>query len=65
MKLYKVTLRANEREGLESITRKGSHQSQEVINALILVELRRGRVQRSSNPWRRRGEYLADQHAQG
>ena len=37
MKLYKVTLRANEREGLESITRKGSHQSQKVINALILL----------------------------
>ena len=36
MKLYKVTLLADEREELEAITHKGSHQSQKVINALIL-----------------------------
>ncbi|MCY4627279.1 MAG: IS630 family transposase, partial [Acidobacteria bacterium] len=37
MKLYTVTLEKQEREALESITRKGSHRSQKVINALILL----------------------------
>ena len=37
MKLYKVTLLADERGELEAITHKGSHQSQKVINALILL----------------------------
>ena len=37
MKLYKVTLLASERGDLKAITHKGSHQSQKVINALILL----------------------------
>ena len=36
-KRYKVTLERKEREVLEAITRKGSHRSQKVINALILL----------------------------
>jgi hypothetical protein len=42
MKLYKVTLLAEEREDLEAITRKGCHQSQKVINALILLNCDEG-----------------------
>jgi len=42
MKLYKVTLAKEEREELEQITRKGSHQSQKVINALILLNCDEG-----------------------
>lgn len=34
MKLYRVTLSADERGELEAITRKGSHQSQKVINSV-------------------------------
>ncbi len=56
MKLYKVTLLANEREGLESITRKGSHQSQKVINALILLSCDEGEF----NDHRTRGEDMAN-----
>lgn len=56
MKLYKVTLLANEREGLESITRKGSHQSQKVINALILLNCDEGEF----NDHRTRGEDMAN-----
>ncbi len=37
MKMYKVTLDRDEREELEAIIRKGSHRSQKVINALILL----------------------------
>ena len=37
MNRYKVNLLQDERAGLEAITRKGSHQSQKVINALILL----------------------------
>ena len=56
MKLYKVTLLADEREGLESITRKGSHQSQKVINALILLNCDEGEF----NAHRSRGEDVAN-----
>ena len=42
VKLYKVTLLADERKDLEAITRKGSHQSQKVINALILLNCDEG-----------------------
>jgi len=55
MKLYKVTLLADEREELESITRKGSHQSQKVINALILLNCDEGEF----NEHRTRGEDMA------
>ena len=37
MKRYAVELEAQERETLTSLTRKGSHRSQKVINALILL----------------------------
>jgi len=42
MKLYKVTLQAEEREELSAIIHKGSHQSQKVINALILLNCDEG-----------------------
>jgi len=42
MKKYKVTLQKEEREGLEAITRKGSHQSQRVVNALVLLNCDEG-----------------------
>lgn len=42
MKRYRVTLEKQEREELEGITRKGSHQSQKVINALILLNCDEG-----------------------
>ena len=56
MKLYKVTLRADEREDLEAITHKGSHQSQKVINALILLNCDEGEF----NGHRTRGEDVAN-----
>jgi transposase len=34
---YKITLRAEEREQLEALIRKGTHAAQKVINALILL----------------------------
>ena len=37
MKRYVVELEAQEREALTAFTRKGSHRSQKVINALILL----------------------------
>ena len=37
MKRYVVTLQREERGELAAITRKGSHQSQRVINALVLL----------------------------
>jgi hypothetical protein len=37
MHIYKVTLGKEEREELLNITRKGSHKSQKVLNALILL----------------------------
>lgn len=39
---YRVTLVGEERSELEAITRKGSHQSQKVINALILLNCDEG-----------------------
>lgn len=55
MKLYKVTLLTEERADLESITRKGAHQSQKVINALILLNCDEGKY----NDHRSRGEDVA------
>jgi hypothetical protein len=37
MKKYKVTLSEEEISQLETISRKGSHKSQKVVNALILL----------------------------
>lgn len=56
MKLYKVTLLANEREELEAIAHKGSHPSQKVINALILLNCDEGEF----NDHRPRGEDVAN-----
>ena len=42
MKRYEVTLEKSEREHLEEIVRKGSHSSQKVINALVLLNCDRG-----------------------
>ena len=51
MKKYKVTLTHDERNELEIITRKGSHQSIKVLNALILLACDEGgfQYQRSKN----------------
>ncbi len=56
MKLYKVTLLADERKELEGITHKGSHLSQKVINALILLNCDEGEF----NDHRSRGEDVAN-----
>ncbi|MFH1543050.1 MAG: IS630 family transposase [Patescibacteria group bacterium] len=45
MKKYKVTLSREEREELMSITSKGSHRSQKVLNALILLNCDEGKFQ--------------------
>ena len=45
MRKYKVTLERGERDGLDAITRKGSHKSQKVINALILLNCDEGEFQ--------------------
>jgi homeodomain-containing protein len=45
MKKYRVTLEENERKDLLEITRKGSHKSQKVINALILLNCDEGQFQ--------------------
>lgn len=42
---YKVTLTQEEREELQEITRKGSHKSQKVLNALILLNCDQGEFQ--------------------
>ena len=42
MKRYVVTLEKQERDDLAEITRKGSHRSQKVINALILLNCDEG-----------------------
>ena len=55
MKLYKVTLLANEREELEAIAHKGSHQSHKVINALILFPACPGRAARHDYEYERCG----------
>jgi hypothetical protein len=56
MKRYKVTLQKEEREHLESITRKGLHQSQRVINALVLLNCDEGEL----NEQHTRGEDMAN-----
>ena len=43
MKRYRVTLASEERETLGQITRTGSHQSQKVINVLILLNCDEGK----------------------
>ena len=42
MKRYLVELEAEEREALAAITRKGSHRSRKVINALVLLNCDEG-----------------------
>lgn len=51
MKKYKVTLTEDERSKLKTITAKGSHRSQKVLNALILLNCDEGAFQeaRSKN----------------
>ena len=56
MNRYKVTLESEERHALEAMTRKGSHQSIKVVNALVLLNCDQG----PSNPDRRKGEDVAD-----
>ena len=56
MKRYTVTLNQSEREGLGAITRKGSHASQKVINALILLNCDEGKF----NERPATGETIAD-----
>src|SRR4030067_2403796 len=45
MRKYKVTLAIEEREELEGIVQKGSHRSQKVINALVLLNCDQGQFQ--------------------
>lgn len=45
MAKYKVTLTQSERTQLKEVTRKGSHRSQKVLNALILLNCDRGPCQ--------------------
>ena len=45
MKKYKVTLQKEERSRLEAITQKGSHKSQKVLNALVLLNCDEGTFQ--------------------
>lgn len=45
MKKFKVTLTYEERQELLSITQKGKHRSQKVINALILLNCDKGSYQ--------------------
>ena len=56
MKRYVVALEKEERDELAGITRKGSHQSQKVINALILLNCDEGEF----NEHRARGEAIAE-----
>ena len=51
MTTYKVTLTQSEREELEAIKAKGSHRSQKVLNAIILLNCDQGEFQpdRSTN----------------
>jgi hypothetical protein len=46
MKKYKVTLGNEERIALETIVQKGSHKSQKVLNALVLLNCDEGTFQR-------------------
>ena len=45
MKKYKVTLRKEERDVLEAMVQKGSHKSQKVLNALVLLNCDEGHFQ--------------------
>lgn len=45
MKKYKVTLQKEERIRLEAIAQKGSHKSQKVLNALVLLDCDEGEFQ--------------------
>jgi homeodomain-containing protein len=45
MRKYRVTLEREERENLGSIVQKGSHKSQRVINALVLLNCDEGQFQ--------------------
>ena len=45
MKKYTVILTQDEKKNLETITRKGSHRSQKVLNALILLVCAEGEFQ--------------------
>jgi hypothetical protein len=45
MKKYKVTLGKEERILLEAMVQKGSHKSQKVLNALVLLNCDEGRLQ--------------------
>ena len=56
MKRYVVALEKEERDELAGITRKGSHQSQKVVNALILLNCDEGEF----NEHRARGEAIAE-----
>jgi len=49
MATYKVTLTESEREHLDTITRKGSHRSQKVLNALILLNCDQGDFQENKS----------------
>lgn len=46
MKKYKVTLGKEERSTLETIVQKGSHKSQKVLNALVLLNCDEGAFQK-------------------
>ena len=56
MKRYVVALEKEERDELAGITHKGSHQSQKVVNALILLNCDEGEF----NEHRARGEAIAE-----
>ena len=56
MKRYMVTLQQRERKELAGITRKGSHRSQKVLNALILLNCDKGEF----NERRAHGEAIAE-----
>ncbi|MBP1734350.1 MAG: hypothetical protein H6Q53_637, partial [Deltaproteobacteria bacterium] len=45
MKKYKVTLQKEERDRLQAIAQKGSHKSQKVLNALVLLNCDEGQFQ--------------------
>lgn len=45
MKKYTVSLEKEEREELEAVVQKGSHRSQKVVNALVLLNCDRGSFQ--------------------
>jgi hypothetical protein len=45
MKKYRVTLQKEERNRLEAVAQKGSHKSQKVLNALVLLNCDEGEFQ--------------------